>query len=283
MGSGSTGARTRVIRRSIAAAGAAVVLLAAAPPARLDPVPAGGQTALVRRYVDALAAQRFADAYALLDAPARAYFRNTKNFASGFVADGFGIASYAFVGTRGNAAFRLYFARESIRLRDPSHDVAATSTVTVPYGVIGSDARARIKDLGRPWRAFATSSASSTGGLRVTVKKVSFYRRAIVCVVTFANVGNGFLTLLPYGRSVLRDDAGHVYRPIVNTTSWNDTDRRLFLGVHLAASAEVTGVLSFASPRLDDRARSYTLTVAPNVRDGADAPFAVVTGIAAPA
>jgi hypothetical protein len=272
-----------VIRRSIAAAAAAVVLLAAAAPP-LDAVPAGAQTALVRRYVGALAAQRYGDAYALLDAPARAYFRTAGNFASAFTADGFAIASYALVGTRGGAKFRLYFVRESIRLRDPARDVAATAIVTVPYGVIGSDASARIKDLGRPWRAAAMSASATSGGLRVTVKKISFYQHAIACVVTFANVGNGFLTVLPYGRSVLRDDAGHVYRPIVNTTSWNDTDRRLFLGVHLAADEQVTGVLSFASPRLDDQTHRFTLTVAPNLRDGADVPFALdVANVTAPA
>jgi hypothetical protein len=273
-----------VIRRSISVAIAAVVLLAAAPQPRLDPVPAGPQTALVRRYVDALAARRYADAYALLDAPARAYFRNARNFASAFTADGFAIASYTLVGTRGNATFRLYFAREAIRLYDPARDAAATANVTVPYGVIGSGANARIKDLGRPWRAFAMSASSTAGGLRVTVKKVSFYRHAIACVVTFANLGDGYLTLLPYGRSVLRDDAGNVYRLIRDTASWNRTDRRLFLGVHLAADEQVTGVLSFASPRLDDRARRFTLTIAPNLRDGSDAPFALdVANVAAPA
>ena len=270
--------------RSIAAAVAAVVLLAAAPAAKLEPVPAGAQTALLRKYVDALAAQRYADAYALLDGPARSYFRNARNFASGFTADGFAIASYALVGTRGNAAFRLYFARESIRLHDPARDAAATATVTVPYGVVGSDGRARIKDLGRPWRAFATSASASSGGLRATVKKMSFYAHTIACVVTFANVGDGFLTLLPYGRSVLHDDAGRAYRLIANRTTWNDTDRRLFLGVRLAADAQVTGVLSFAAPTLDDRARRFTLRLAPNLRDGADAPFALeVGGIAPPA
>jgi hypothetical protein len=271
--------------RSIAAAAAAVVLLAAAaPPRPLDPVPGGAQTALVRRYVDALAAQRFAAAYALLDAPARAYFRNARNFASGFVADGFAIASYTLVGTRGNAGFRLYFAREAIRLRDPATDAAATADVTVPYGVIGTGAAARIKDLGRPWRAFAGTASASTSGLRVTVKKVSFYAHAIACVVTFANLGAGFVTLLPYDRSVLRDDAGHVYPLIRDARTWRDTDRRLFLGVHLASDAQITGVLSFAAPRLDDRTRRFTLTLAPNVRDGADAPFAVdVGGVAPPA
>lgn len=272
------------MRRGIAAAVAAVVLLAAAPATRLDPVPAGSQTALVRRYVDALAAQRYADAYALLDAPARAYFRNAQNFASGFAADGFAIASYTLVGARGNAKFRLYFAREAIRLRDPARDVAATANVTVPYGVTGSDAGARIKDLGRPWRAFATSVTASAGGLRVTVKKMSFYQHAIACVVTFANVGDGFLTLLPYGRSALRDDSHHAYRLIRNTASWNDTDRQLFLGVRLPAGAQVTGVLSFASPRLDDRVRRFTLTVAPNLREGAEGPFTLdVAGVGAPA
>jgi hypothetical protein len=238
----------------------------------------------VRRYVDALAAGNYAAAYALLDAPARAYYRDVRNFASAFTADGFAIASYDLIGSSGNARFRLYFAREAIRLRDPAHDAAATATVTVPYGVIGSDAGARIKDLGRPWRAFATSASASSAGLRVTVKKVSFYARAIACVVTFANVGNGFLTVLPYGRSLLRDDAGHVYRPIVNAATWYRTDRRLFLGLHLAADEQVTGVLSFESPRLDDRARRFTLTIAPNLRDGTDAPFALdVANVAPPA
>jgi hypothetical protein len=54
--------------------------------------------------------------------------------------------------------------------------------------------------------------------------------------------------------------------------------------VHLAADEEVTGVLSFASPRLDDHARRFTLTVAPNLRDGSDAPFALdIANVAAPA
>jgi hypothetical protein len=274
-----------VIRRSIAAAAAAAVLLAAAPATpRLDPVPAGPQTALVRRYVDALAAKRYAAAYALLDAPARAYFRNARNYASAFTADGFALDSYTLLGARGNAAFRLYFAREAIHVYDPVHDVPSSASVTVAYGVIGTGSRARIKDLGRPWRAVATSVSSESGGLRVSVKKVSFYAHAIACVVTFTNLGNGFLTLLPYGRSVLRDAGGRIYRPIVNTKSWADTDRELFLGVRLASGAEFTGVLSFAAPRLPDGALHFTLTVGPNLRDGAALPFALdVANIAAPA
>ena len=172
---------------------------------------------------------------------------------------------------------------ESIRLADPARDVPATASVTVPYGVIGSGAGARIKDLGRPWRALATAASASANGLRVTVKKVSFYEHEVALVVTFANVGDGFITILPYGRSVLRAGDGAIYRPIADAGGVH-TDRRLFLGVRLAADAQVTGVLSFATPRLDDRARRFTLTVGPNLRDGADAPFALdVPDLAVPA
>ena len=62
------------------------------------------------------------------------------------------------------------------------------------------------------------------------------------------------------------------------------TDRRLFLGVRLASDEQMTGVLSFASPRLDDRPRRFSLTVAPNLRDGSDAPFALdVANVTPPA
>jgi hypothetical protein len=266
--------------RGIAAAAAAVVLLAAAPAPRLDPVPANAQTALVRRYVDRLAGRRYADAYALLEPQARAYFRSARNYATTFDADAFSISSYTLTGARGDARFRLYFARERVRLRDPEHDAMGSATVTVPYGVVGSGANAHVKDVGRPWFAYASNAVANERGLRVRVHKVSFYARAVAVVVTFANVGDGYLTLLPYGRSVLRDGAGNVYRPIAERNG-AQTDRRLFLGVRLPADAQVTGVLSFATPRFDDRARRFTLTVGPNVRDGADAPFSLdVPGLA---
>jgi hypothetical protein len=271
------------VRRSIAAAAAAVVLLAAAPAPRGDAVPAGAQTALVQSYVDALKTRRFAAAFALLDTPARAYFRTPENFASGFNADGFVLLSYALTGSRANGTFRVFFVRETLRLHDAATDTSGTTTVTVPYGVIGTGADARIKDLGRPWRALAVYASHTTSGLTVTVRKISFYERSIAIVVTFANIGNGFLTVMPYGRSVLRDDAGALYRPIVDT-SFARTDRRLFLGVHLAANEEISGVMTFASPPLDDRQRVFALTAAPNLRDGAALPFTVdVPAIGPPA
>ena len=57
-----------------------------------------------------------------------------------------------------------------------------------------------------------SSSSADVSGLRVTVKKVDFYPDRVDVVVTFANLGDGFVTLLPYAKSVLRDDRGGVYR-----------------------------------------------------------------------
>jgi hypothetical protein len=89
--------------------------------------------------------------------------------------------------------------------------------------------------------------------------------------------------VLPYGLSVLRDGLGAIDRPIVDR-NWVRTDRRLFLGVRLPADAQITGVLTFASPRLDERPRQFTLTLGPLLREGADAPFALdVAGLAPPA
>jgi hypothetical protein len=260
--------------RGICAAVAAVVLLATAPAPHPDTATAGAQTALVHTYVEALKTRRFIDAFELLDGSAQAYFRTPDNFASGFNADGFILLSYTITGSRASGNFRLFFVRETMRLHDAAHDTSGTTTVTVPYGVIGNGAAARIKDLGRPWRALAVFAQHTTAGLTVTVRKISFYEHAIVVVVTFANIGNGFVTIMPYGRSALRDNTGALYRPIVST-SFTQTDRRLFLGVHLAASEEISGVMTFASPLLDNAQRVFDLSVSPNVRDGAALPFTV--------
>jgi hypothetical protein len=56
----------------------------------------------------------------------------------------------------------------------------------------------------------------------------------------------------------------------------------LFEGLRLAPDARYTGTLAFACDPLDDRPRSFALTLAPLLADGADAPFAIsVDAIAA--
>ena len=260
--------------RGVVAAGAAVMLSAAAPASSIGPVPAGSQTALVHRYVDALAARRYAAAFALLEPGARAYFRTPANFASSFDADDFALRSYVVTGSRGDTNFRVYVARENVRLNDPARDAVGGATIDVVYGVRGSGANARVKDLGHPWKAYASAATATVDALRVTVKKIAFYDKRISVVVTLANAGENYVTVLPYGRSALRDNLGNIYHPTARGVR-AQTDRRLFVGVHLAANEQVTGSLEFATPRVGDGARRFTLTAAPNLRDGADAPFGV--------
>ncbi len=234
---------------------------------------------VVMRYLGALHARRYADAYALLEPVQRGYFRTSDNFASGFAADGFALQRFAIAGERSRGAARIVFAREHIDLDDPAHDVRVATDVTVPYLVAGG-ADARIDDAGRPWRAFAANATATSDGVRVTVKKLAFYARTIRVVVTMQNDGDRFITVLPYGRSVLRDDAGGIYRPLV-TRDWQLTDEQLFLGLRLAPNSRYTGTLAFVTPPLDDRVRHFELILGPSVRDGADAPVSVdVAGVA---
>ncbi len=122
----------------------------------------------------------------------------------------------------------------------------------------------------------------TTNGLRVRVIKMAFYTRRIEVVLSIANVGDKFVTALPYGKSVLRDGSGAIYR-ILATKDWRLTNQQLFLGLRLAPDAQYTGTIAFESPLLDDAARTWELTLGPVLTDGGDAPFSVVVGgIAAP-
>ncbi|GAC1418203.1 MAG: hypothetical protein NVSMB64_27940 [Candidatus Velthaea sp.] len=261
--------------RSFCAAVLAFALLAAAPPAKikLDPVPHNAQTDVVTKYLQAMQSGKYDEAFALLNGDARAYYRNAANFRSIYDADGYRVQSYKLIGTRGDDRIgRVYFARETATYHDHAHGVEGTVRANVPVGVVAAAGGWRIKDPGHPWRAFAPDASASNSSLKATVKKISFFERRIEVIVTFANAGDDFVTLLPYGKSVLRDDLGGVYR-IIETKDWSLTDRTLFQGLRLAPNAMYTGVLTFESGRLDDKVRTFALTIAPALREGADAPF----------
>ena len=253
----------------------AVALLAAAPAPsiKLEPVPHNAQTAVVTAYLRALQSGAYAAAYALLNPQARAYYRSAANFRSVFEADRFRVQKFALVGTRGDDRFgRVFFARETARFRDHAHDTDDTIHVTATVGVVPTTTGWRIKDPGHPWNAFEAHARSEVNGLRVTVKKVSFFERRIEVVVTFANVGTVPITVLPYGKSVLRDASGTIYR-IIETKDWSLTDKVLFEGALLAPNAEYTGALTFESQPLERAPQSFSLTVGPALQSGADAPF----------
>jgi hypothetical protein len=270
--------------RTIARATCALLCIAtigAAParPRQYGPVPNNAQTAVVKKYVAAQRAGDFDAAFALLSDDERKYYGDAASYRSVFDADGYALKSASLAGARGDDRGRVYFVRERIAFVDHATDKQREIDATVPLGVLPEHGALHVKDPGKPYRAFASSSSAEASGLRATVKKVDFYPDRIDVVVTFTNTGDNFVTVLPYGKSVLRDDRGGVYR-IFASKDWIVTDRQLYKGVRLAPSSQYTGSLAFTAPRLGDVKRSWSLTLAPALREGGDAPFDVTVPVA---
>jgi hypothetical protein len=260
----------------------AVALLAAPLPLRaasgMDPAAKRVLTA----YVDALQHEHYDDAFKLLTSKERTYFRTPANFASGFVADGLHITSFRIIGSRAAGKLGVVgIVSEKIAFFDHAHQTTGTATVSVPYGVVpDGSAGLRIKDPYHPWKAFRTPGIDATaGGLKVSVRKMSFFTGRIEVLLTFANLADGFVTLLPYGRSVLRGDDDTAYHPIA-TAAPALTDKSLYMGMRLARSAQYSGTLNFYLPP-GATPKHLQLTVAPNLRDGGDAPFDVALPVVA--
>lgn len=249
----------------------AVPLPGGAARSHLDPA----AKRVLSAYVSALRDRRYADAYRLMTPSERTYFRTPGNFASIFTADGLRIDSFQIIGSReGGSLGVLGLVSEKVRFFDHAHQAPGSATATVPYGLVRAGDAWEIKDPFHPWKAYRVSGVdATTSGLRISVRKVSHFAGRIEVVMTFANLGAGFVTLLPYGRSVLRGD-GVAYHPIATKVSAL-TDKRLYLGLRLASSAQYTGALNFAVPASASPTR-LELTIAPSLRDGADAPFEVV-------
>ena len=263
------------MRKRVLVVLAAFALCAGAASARAaQPVKA---PLVLTKYVTALEHGDYAAAYALLTRSEQHYYRNSANFASVFMADDFKIAEFRVEGARSSSAGQVVFVRETVAYLDHARDKQIVARVLTPIGVLKENGVARIKDPGHPWKARGLNVAAEQDQLRVTVKKVAFYPHRVQLVITFANLGENSITLLPYGRTVLRDDLGNVYS-IIAVKDWRLTDRELFLGLRLAPSAEYTGAINFELPSGAAPPASFSLTVAPALRDGADAPFNVDVG-----
>jgi len=256
---------------------AAKTLPALAAPAAATASLRPAQRAALDGYLKALGARRYADAFALLNGAERRYFGSAANFGSVFAADHLVIGKYRVLRVEPAGSLGvLAVVSEQVSFLDHAHQATATATARVAYGLLNEAGAVRIKDPYKPWKAFAPEAASASAEvekLRAIVRKVSFFTGRVEFVITFINQGEGQVTLLPYGRSLLRDDQSKVYR-LIETRVSGLTDRTLRLGLPLAANAEYTGALTFFTP---DRftPRSLSLTVAPNLRDGDDAPFEI--------
>ncbi len=271
---GIQAALSALARRSIRYAAACSLV---ALPFRPSGAPAAltkPQRTVVEDYVRALQRHQYADAFALLTAGERRYFGSSANFASAFAADRLTIRTARIIGSRPDAPLgTIVVASERVTFYDFAHRTQAAATVTVPYGVVGR-APARIKDPYHPWRAVAPQAVSGqAGSVRITVRKLAFFTGRMETTVQFANVGAQTVTILPYGRSVVRDD-GKAYVPLA-TRLPSLTDPTLYTGLRLAPNAEYTGLITFVTPARFTPA-SLTFTFGPALKDGSDTPFDIV-------
>ncbi|MBD5654348.1 MAG: hypothetical protein IAI50_04105 [Candidatus Eremiobacteraeota bacterium] len=256
----------------------ALALFAAAgsSPAPVDAALTSGQRDVLGRYLSALRVQRYDMAYALLTAPERRYFGSAANFASVYAADRLKIASFRILASttdprRGTVAV----VSERIAFFDQAHQSPATATAKVAYGILPEPNGPRIKDPYHPWRAVAPDGlVATTSHVRAQIRKISFYTGRVEIVVTFQNLGDATVTLLPYGRSVVRDDRGKAYTPVATRLA-GLTDKTLYTGLRLPASGQYTGLMTFLTP---DRfvPKSLSITFAPALLDSGDAPFELV-------
>ncbi len=246
---------------------------AAGTPAASHMDPAAKQVLV--SYVSALRDGHYADAFRLLAPNERAYFRTAGNYASIFSADELRIGSFRVIASRSEGSLGIVaLVSESIHFLDHAHQTQGSATVTVPYGVVHAGDGWAIKDPFHPWKAFRPSGITATvSGLRVDVRKVSFFAGRIQMILTFTNQGSGFVSVLPYGRTVLREGGGGVFHPLA-TKLPALTDRRLYEGLRLAADARYSGALNFQVPA-SLVSKRLNLTIAPALRDGADAPFEI--------
>jgi len=247
----------------------------AAAPAPAGPRLSTVQRDVLERYITSLGRGAYPSAYALLSADERRYFGSADNYASVFKADRFKIGRHRVLRTASAGARGvLVVVSEDIEFFDHAHQSPGSATARVDYGLLNENGSVRVKDPYHPWRVVVPDKAvAETDKLRIAVRKVSFFTGRVEFIVNFANYGDETVTLLPYGRSVLHDQSGAAHQPIA-TKLESLTDRRLYLGLRLAGSAQYTGALTFFTP---DRftPKTLSLTLGPNLRDGAEAPFSV--------
>ncbi|GAC1500798.1 MAG: hypothetical protein NVS1B14_04930 [Vulcanimicrobiaceae bacterium] len=247
--------------------GAVLALLGAlATPAVCAPDAA--RTAL-DRYLRALERADYASAYAMLPAPARAYYKERANFSSVFVASGARLEAYRVASRTGPPGAVDFTVEERVRV-----GTAAKTLASITYRVALERGTYRVDDRAHPMRAVAIHVAAERNGASVTARRIDFFPRQIAIALTFTNRAPGFVTFLPYNKTVLIDDRGGVYRAI-QTKDWRQTDRSFFLGVRLAQNAQLSGTMHFAAPA-GARPSRLQLEIAPVLRErGRVAPFSI--------
>lgn len=259
-------------RRRVLRALAAVVLVVVPFAAPVDAKLTGAERGALSGYLGALVRGDYAAAFARLSPDERRYFRTSANLASIFAADRLKLQRFTILASAETSKVgTVALVRERVSFFDHAHQSTGTMSANVRYGIVPSPRGPAVKDPFHPWFAFAPADESVAQiGVRASVRKVSFFTGRVEVLFSFANTGDRTVTILPYGRSVVRDDAGLVHTPIRSKLA-GLTDPNLFEGLRLPPSTQYTGVMTFFTA---DRfaPKRLEITLAPALADGADAP-----------
>ena len=258
--------------RGITALGFAFAIALGIRAAAAATAPHGPAVEAALAYARALGTADYTKAYALLSHSAQRYFGTAENYISVWKAERFSASDFRALALEPTKNAQIVTVRQKIRYYNHGQQRGMQGRLVMRYAVVKEAGVYRVADDGHPYRSVVPDkSAIDRSGVKLVVQELAFYPRRIEIAVTFENDSRDFVTFLPYGRTVLRDEST-VYRPLV-TRNWLLTDRRLFLGLRLAPNARYTGQIDFLTRgRLDDRARTFTLNVAPALREGADQP-----------
>lgn len=264
---------------------ALIAMLAFCTPERsvAGPPPSGAAVDAALAYARAVGNGDYDAAYAMLTTPMQRYFGSLHNYESVFVAERFSATGAKAVRLEHAKDAQIVTVREAIAFLNHGTQQLGHGQLALRYRIVREGNAYRVDDEGHPYRSYVPDSAVTRKGVKIIVRELAFYPRRIELALTFENDGNAFITFLPYGRTLLRDGS-NVYHPL-DTRNWLLTDRQLFLGLRLAPNARYTGQIDFLTPgRLDERAHTYDLTVAPALPEGADQPIEfVLPAIAVPA
>lgn len=261
-----------------------VAMLAFALPPCAAAAPSSPAVDVALAYARAVGTGDYNRAYGLLTSGMQRYFGNVSNYASVFKAERFAATDPKALRVERSGNDTIVVLREQITYLNHGTQSQGHGRLGLRYAIVREGDAFRVDDRGHPYKSYVPSGAAvDRNGVKIIVRELAFYPRRIELALTFENDGNAFMTFLPYGRTILRDQT-NIYRPL-DTRNWLLTDRQLFLGLRLAPDARYTGQIDFLTPgRLDDRARTYVLTVAPALSEGADQPMEfVLPPIAVPA
>jgi hypothetical protein len=230
------------------------------------------QKTILTRFLTSLQHQQYDVAFALLSKPEKSYFASAANYASAYTADRVKIDSFQILGSTVAGGITVAIVAEKFEFFEPKRQAVAIVSAKVPYGIVNVGGALGIKDPYHPWRAIAPENWSvTTSGVTATVRKIAFFTGRVELTIAFDNRSESTVTLLPYGRSVVRDQSGAVHQPI-ETKLQGLTDAELYKGVLLQSGARYTGTMTFFTANRF-APTSLSVTLAPMLADGADAPF----------